>query len=145
MNQDNDRDFINQRAERRVGDEILDFDATDVQHAIRAYPVGKKPGIDCWSTEQWRDLPPEIISLIASTLFAIQRYAFWPIQVMLNLESLIAKPLGGQRPIAKTPFLYRVWNAIRAPLLRQWSSMNCPEWDTASKGRSAEIEAAARL
>ena len=128
------------------GDSILDFGLDEVVAAVNAYPTGKKPGIDAWHPHQLKQLPSEAVRPFATVLCAVQRNATWPIQMLMNLGSLIPKQSGeGQRPISKTPFLYRVWCILRRDKLRDWGSANCPHWDTATPGRSAETEACARL
>ena len=57
---------------------------------------------------------------------------------------LLPKPQGGQRTVAKTPSLYRLWNVIQSPEMRKWSGESAPEWDFASQGRSAAFSATLR-
>ena len=128
------------------GDQILDFGLDEFVAAVKAYPSRKKPGSDTWQSDELKVLPPAVLHPFARVLNGVQRNAFWPIQLLLNLGSLIAKPSGdGQRPISKTPMFYRIWNIIRSAKLREWGAAHCPGWDTASPGKSAETEACARL
>ena len=128
------------------GDSILDFGVDEFIAAVDAYPTGKKPGIDAWQPAHIKQLPPEIQRYFATMLCSVQRTATWPLQMLMNLGSLIPKQSGeGQRPISKTPFLYRVWCLLRRDKLKEWDNANCPHWDTATVGRSAETEASARM
>ena len=125
--------------------EILDFGVEEFEHAVASYPARKKPGVDLWTTAELKQFPREIILHFSRVLTSVQRATAWPIQNLLCLGSLIAKALGGQRPISKTPLLYRLWCVVRAPTLQSWKDANCPPWDTASKGHCAEVSACSRL
>ena len=128
------------------GDPVLDFGNDEVAAAVRSYPSKKKPGADAWQPAQLKGLPAEVLAPFTSVLCGVQRAAAWPAQMLFNLGSLIAKVSGdGQRPISKTPMLYRIWCILRGERVKTWGKENCPAWDTASPGKSAETEACARL
>ena len=112
--------------------------------AARAYPGSKALGLDGWTSLAFRTLPCEVLSMLVASLNTCQSILQWPVQFMINAMTLISKPLGGQRSIAKTPMVYRLWNIVNADDVRRWSDQNCPAYDFASKGRSALFAGAHR-
>ena len=141
-----DLHFFSNCGQQPDGGDVLDFGVEEVINAINAYPGRKKGGSDFWTSPQLKHLPYEIMRPFASVLTGVQRFMHWPIQVILNLGSLIPKPHShGQRPISKTPFLYRIWCILRNGIIKQWDATNTPSWDTASPGHSAETAAGSRL
>ena len=58
--------------------------------------------------------------------------------------ALLAKPLGGTRPLAQTPLLYRLWSVVVSSDIKSWSLSNTPAWDTACIGSSALTAASHR-
>ena len=141
-----DEAFFRESSSRSDPGDILDFGVDEVIHAVNSYPGRKKGGADFWTSTQLRHLPYEVMRPFAAVLTGVQRNLRWPIQVVMNLGSLIPKPNSkGQRPISKTPFLYRIWCILRNETIKQWDVANIPPWDTASPGHSAETAAGARL
>ena len=53
------------------------------------------------------------------------------------LVALMPKPTGGQRPIALTAMLFRVWSRARLSAISSWQSGAAKFWDAAIKGSSA--------
>eukprot|EP00973_Karenia_brevis_P074517 10355769-Karenia_brevis.AAC.1 len=49
----------------------------------------------------------------------------------------MGKPLGGTRPIALMPMLYRIWTKTRKPYIQRWERANAGPWDAAVAGSSA--------
>jgi hypothetical protein len=62
--------------------------------------------------------------------------------MMCNLHPELAKASGGERTIAKTPKLYRLWCRIRKKVINTWEKQLHKPYDTCCKGGSA-LEAAA--
>ena len=60
-----------------------------------------------------------------------------PTQTLLNLIALLAKPMGGDRPIALTCMFYVLWSGIRSPSIDPFEAKFVQFWDTAVKGSSA--------
>ena len=135
-----------QKAKAKANEvELLDdVDALAFLNAARSYPDAKAKGIDSWSTKFLRGLPLEIASVFAQTLNMVQLYMQWPLQSMCNLMSLIPKATSGERTVAKTPMLYRIWNVIRAPVVKKWEVDTIEDWDFAAAGKSALYSAAVR-
>ena len=125
--------------------DVIDFGIDEFVQAVQKYSTKKKCGIDLWVTAELRKLPRDILLFFSKVVTSVQRSTMWPIQVLMCLGSLIPKALGGQRPISKTPLLYRLWCIIRNDTMQCWNEAHCPPWDTASKGHSAETAACGRL
>ena len=114
------------------------------QTAAKSYPDKKVKGIDAWSTRFLATIPHHLRQGFVSLLNSVQLQMFWPIQMLLNLMSLIPKPQGGQRPIAKTPMLYRIWSIIRATIVKHWAEDTVDDFDYAVAKRSALYSGAVR-
>ena len=82
-------------------------------------------------------MPPQLIFPFVFLLNLVHSCCDWPPQILFNLFSLIAKMMGGTRPIAKTPILYRLWCIARSPVIKEWSRSTCPEWEHAAEGKNA--------
>ena len=121
-----------------------DINVKSVRDAATHYPDKKAKGVDSWSTAFLRVLPDEMLQGFADSLNASQLNLVWPIQLLLNLVSLLPKQQGGERPIAKTPILYRLWNVIRAGGVKCWSNNVVGDFDFAASGRSALFSGASR-
>ena len=115
-----------------------------LRSAATTYPDLKGKGADCWSTGFLRTLPLSVLEGLSDVLTRSQVIMMWPAQLMLNLMALIPKPQGGERAVAKAPMLYRLWNVICTPQLKEWSASTAPEWDYATQGKSAMFAATLR-
>ena len=125
--------------------EILeDISLDDLREATKSYPDKKGKGVDHWSTNFLSHLPDQMLNKVSNVLNKCQLFMCWPAQLMVNLITLIGKQLGGHRPIAKTPILYRLWNVVRMDKARQWSKLNVEEFDYAAAGKSAVFSGAIR-
>ena len=120
------------------------FDAKMLKSASASYPNKKGKGIDAWSSGDFRLLPETCLQPMADTVASAYTLLLWPVQIMLNVMALIPKNGGGERSIAKTPLLYRLFNVWRTPALREWGNDTVKSWDFASKGNSALISGALR-
>ena len=68
----------------------------------------------------------------------------WPSQVLQVLLAFIPKPTGGERPIALTAGLYRLFFKVRKPAVAKWEPAKAGFWDSAVKGSEALRTAIAR-
>ena len=126
------------------GTSVDRFTPEAFRDAARSYPVKKGMGVDFWTTDVFRPLPlpcVEPLSNVLSDAFAVLQ---WPVQMLLNLMALIPKAAGGERSIAKTPLLYRLFNIWRTPELREWGDANVSDFDYATRGNSALSSGALR-
>ena len=112
--------------------------------AASSYPDAKAKGIDAWAMVFVKKLPRELAQCFCDVLNKVQLHMVWALQLLCNLISLIPKALGGQRAIAKTPMLYRLWNVMRTPGVKAWAETIVGEWDFAASGKSAMFSAAVR-
>eukprot|EP00969_Alexandrium_andersonii_P041118 1802968-Alexandrium_andersonii.AAC.1 len=61
-----------------------------------------------------------------------------PPQCLANLVAMLAKPSGGERPIALMPMVYRIVAKIdRAESIGAWEQQRAGFWDHALAGSSA--------
>ena len=68
----------------------------------------------------------------------------WPAQLLLNFMAMLAKASGGERCIAKTSMLYRLWTRSRRGIVAAWEAAHAQEFDAARSGSSAYLAAALR-
>ena len=61
----------------------------------------------------------------------------WPSQVLQVLLAIIRMPTGGERPIALTAGLYRLFFKVRKPVVAKWEKAKAGFWDSAVKGSEA--------
>ena len=50
---------------------------------------------------------------------------------------VLGKPTGGERCVAKTPILYRLWCKHTRATVKDWETEHTAAWDTAKQGSSA--------
>ena len=112
--------------------------------AVSTYPAKKGVGIDFWSTRDFKRSPNKVLEPFAAVLNAAQTALSWPVQIMFNVMALLPKPQGGERTVAKTPLLYRLYNVVRAPAVKEWAVAHCEDHDFAAQGKSALLSAAHR-
>ena len=116
----------------------------DFTSAAKSYPEKKARGVDGWSSNFLHSLPDDAAQGFVNVMNGAQATMTWPIQLMANLISLIPKQQGGERPIAKTPMIYRIWCLARSPAVKSWANDNVSDYDYAAAGRSAVHSAALR-
>ena len=124
---------------RELGSRAVHPEITTAQlaNAIRSYPKKKSLGIDHWSVAELAALPEAILDDFVDVLNDIAKAGMWPRQMHLNLVALLGKPGGGERGIAKTPMLYRMWSRIVQKEVRDWEAAVVADWDCATVGSSA--------
>ena len=81
---------------------------------------------------------PDIFFEALARVFAkIEAALVWPLQMLLVVMSLIPKPTGGSRTIAKTPILYRLWCVARRQGVPNWEHDIRADFDNSVPGLSA--------
>ena len=116
----------------------------EFREATKHYPDKKAMGVDWWILSQLGQLPEQLLEPLCQVLELAQAILNWPLQMLMNLVVLVPKQTYGERPITKTPMLYRAWNIIRASKVKQWAADTAQPWDYAAAGRSATQSAASR-
>ena len=74
---------------------------------------------------------------LLDVLVQVETHMEWPVQTQAVLISLLGKPLGGDRPIALTGMLYRVWTRARNLDEKNWDAQLAGKWDHATANHSA--------
>ncbi|KAJ9458234.1 hypothetical protein DIPPA_06767 [Diplonema papillatum] len=105
--------------------------AADVDAALKKMKKTTSPGLHGWRVHELRQLPPEILELMADAMNAVETEGQWPEQLMHAIVHLLPKPEStgdplSQRPISITPVLYRIWAAIRAKEALAWMDEIAP-------------------
>ena len=101
------------RDKARLQPPLLPITVEQVRAAIHTIPAKAATGMDLWDSGLLRQLPKEGMAGLATLLNAVEAEALWPPQVWAVQVALMAKPTGGQRPIALTAMLFRVWSRMR--------------------------------
>jgi hypothetical protein len=98
----------------------------------------KAPGLDGWTVDELRLLPPALLEWIAELFESVERTGRWPEELCQPEGLLLPKPGDGgpmdRRPIWLLPMLYRVWAAGRAKLFAQWRA----SWGNGDGGAGSE-------
>ena len=100
MQADTVRDLMDLREEAIQQDPMGTITADMVRAAIGTIPAKAATGMDLWDAGLLRQLPQEGMKALADLLMAIEADALWPPVVWAVAVALMAKPTGGQRPIA---------------------------------------------
>ena len=79
----------------------------------------------------------EFAQWLAEIMNMIEANLKWPAQVLINIVTLMGKPMGGIRPIALMPMVYRLWTKCRKSDIQAWDSKHRGHWDAAVAGSSA--------
>ena len=128
-------------AAAREGD-CNEFEVPDLDNGTYGYAKNTK-GIDNWTADEVRDLPPESKEDMAESVHLMCKKAVQAIQNLINLNAMLGKPGGGSRTVCKTPMLYRLHLRSRKEVA-EWEHFMTRDYDTAGKGKSALIAAAYR-
>ena len=125
-------------AKRQVAEADRDCISLDqVKTAIQKAPAQAGLGLDSWRPRDWEGLPPDLLGELTQILQEIEAGVVWPSQVLQVLLAFIPKPTGGERPIALTAGLYRLFFRIRKPVVAKWEEAKAGFWDSAIKGSDA--------
>ena len=120
------------------------LDLVSLRSAIASYPDKKAKGVDMWLMATLQKLPDDALEGLLDVLNMAHSTLLWPLQLLINLMALIPKPQGGERPIAKTPMLYRLFNVMKSLGVKDWSRSTTKSFDYAAAGKSAVYSGAAR-
>ena len=77
-------------------------------------------------------------AFVFTVLHAVEEQLAWPEQASTLFMCLIPKAGGGVRPIGLYPALVRIWERVRAPLMRAWYLQAARAYDWACVGGSAD-------
>eukprot|EP00972_Heterocapsa_arctica_P066736 9848072-Heterocapsa_arctica.AAC.1 len=118
----------------------------ELWNIIRRIGTGKAVGMDAWGPAELKALPWQAIVELTNILNQIEKEGEWPEGLRGALVALLPKkddtsPLS-QRPISLLPFVYRIWAASRAHILKKWIADNghSSAWGTGI-GRGADTAA----
>ena len=126
-------------------EDFVPFTMEDLDKALYTLVDTTALGADFVSPRFIKNLPyMGRLQLLFIINFMLKR-CMWPWQLLLNLISLMGKPLGGERPICVANFITRLALRMLRPEGRQWSRQYARHWDHAvaksSALRSAVIQA----
>jgi hypothetical protein len=124
---------MTQAAEAQRDPTNVDLVLTVIQKA----PAKAGLGLDSWRPRDWEYPPKPMQEELTSILEEIDTGLCWPSQVLQVLLAFIPKPTGGERPIALTAGLYRLFCKIRKPAVAKWEEAKAGFWDAAVKGSEA--------
>eukprot|EP00973_Karenia_brevis_P095053 12425469-Karenia_brevis.AAC.1 len=113
------------------------IDEDKVEGALYVLKTATTVGIDFWSPGDLRRLARAALGALGQILVQVEDQATWPSFLLYNIIVLVGKPLGGTRPIALMPMLYKVWTRIRKPYIQKWERAIAGPWDAAVAGSSA--------
>ena len=72
--------------------------------------------------------------MLADLLEEVEETGTWPVQALAVAVALLDKEAGGDRPIALTTMLYRIWGKIRYQEGQQWDLQHAGDYDQALEG-----------
>ena len=130
---------------RALETEAMDcITACQVKGAICKLKVNKGLGADQWAPAELRALPDEAHEGLAALFNNSEVHMVAPAQALLNIITLMPKPLGGDRPTCLATMWYCFWAGIRAVEVHHWEDTFVAFWDDAVRGSSALRAALAR-
>jgi hypothetical protein len=83
-------------------------------------------------------LSDALLECFADAFMDIEAVGRWPSRLLLALMHLIPKEAGGRRPIGLLASFIRLWERVRAPVVRQWRLDCWRSYNWSAPGRSAE-------
>ncbi len=95
-------------------------------------------GIDLVHPWHWGWVSDQGMDSLLAFLDWVERAAIWPSQLSWLLYFLIPKAEGGERPIGVIATTVRIWEGLRAPIMREQAARLARDYDWATTGRSAE-------
>ena len=122
-----------------AGDTLPAITAEMVREGIKEIKLSTALGLDQWDVKWLRALSGEALASLACVLNMVEACCAWPQHILTNTIVLMGKPqpIGGCRPIALMPMVYRIWTKVRKPWIQEWDALNSGPWDAAVKGSSA--------
>ena len=112
--------------------------AQSVQKAVKKLAT-EAMGADGWSAEMFRALDLSQCAVVAEHFNNWERSGSMAWQAMVSIVALIPKSTEEERPIALTPYPYRLWARTRWGLFQEWvdAFVKTHTWDRARKGLSS--------
>jgi len=117
-----------------IGGRITGKDVLKSSHHLNN---SRKLGGDHWEPMDWQDMPEKAADGLAEILNDMEANVTVPVQILLNIISLIPKPNGGSRPVCLASLLYVLWTTIRGDQFKDWDYGRAEHWDDAVKNSSA--------
>ena len=111
------------------------FALRHLRNILKSWPAKAGLGLDMWVIRLWATLPDEGLQMLLSIIYLVLEGCV-PMQLLMVLIGLLPKPLGGERPIALTPMLYRVIMKLCKGYVTEWDEQAAGFWDTAIRGNS---------
>jgi len=106
-----------------------------VREAIGVLRLEAGQGMDSMPVWMLRSLDQQELEALASLLEEVEAAVTWPIQALAVAVALLDKEAGGDRPIALTTMLYRIWGKVRFFDGQHWDSHHAGDYDQALEGR----------
>jgi len=86
--------------------------------------TNQSPGVEGWRVRELKQLPRELLDMLACILNLIEDTGIWPGIILQSLVTLIPKGEGvnplSLRPISVTSLIYRLWAATRLRDVSAW-------------------------
>ena len=91
-----------------------------------------------WRPAEVKALPEPATDSVGEVIYEAEQNCTWPAQVLVNLTPTVSKPSGdGERCVAKTMLLRRVWSLARRDVTPAWEQKVAKPGDAARKRMSA--------
>ena len=110
---------------------------SQLRAASRRFRRTTAQSLDGFHPSHYQHISDEGLQAIADLLSAIEARGVWPRQLRFVQIVLIPKPKGGFRPIGLMSSLYRLWGALRRPVLGAWEATHKLPIFAFGAGRSA--------
>ncbi len=109
----------------------------DVRRAARRFRANTKQGIENLSPRDMSELSDGLVEAYIDLMMACEKLGRIPDRVAVVVVMLLGKKLGGRRPVGILPTVYRLWAAVRKPLLHDWERTWSRAFFAAARGKSA--------
>ena len=86
------------------------------------YPERKALGADGWRAHELGMLPDSALQRVVDIINQFVTQGQFPQQLGLNIMTLLPKPSGGYRTIAKTPMWHRLYAFARRKTIKAWEN-----------------------
>ena len=101
---------------------------------------GAGKGLDGWEAEALKAMPANAASELGRIFAAMEAERTWSFDLLRVLIVFLAKPAGGERPIALMPMLMRLWDRTRRGVLQQWCKEKAQHWGRGHTGLQRPAE-----
>ncbi len=125
-------------AGNETGEKLPRPTALELRRAGRSFRSHTGVGADHFLPHWFAWLSDSLLGVMGGLMSAIEAMGVWPQQLQCVLMHLIPKEAGGRRPIGLVASFIRLWERVRAPLIRQWRIKSMRAYNWAAPGRSAE-------